>query len=49
MRSPRRNGSEAGFTILELMIAIAVFAIVVYVRWLYIDAQRVDGDAAMVE
>lgn len=27
----------------------AVFAIVVYVRWLYIDAQRVDGDAAMVE
>lgn len=28
MRSPRRNGSEAGFTILELMITIAVFAVV---------------------
>jgi prepilin-type N-terminal cleavage/methylation domain-containing protein len=28
MRSLRRNGSEAGFTILELMITIAVFAVV---------------------
>ena len=27
----------------------AAFAIVVYVRWLYIDSQRVDDDAATVE
>ncbi len=28
---------------------LAIFAVVVYVRWLYVDAQRVGDDAAMAK